>query len=105
MAEPRDPSDESESREPKPRAPRPRRRRAPSRDRDRDRCEEGDDPRAHAQILERRWLGSSPPTAELYARALQQWRALPGAVMAPATSVTSSSPPAPAGHADTIGGE
>jgi hypothetical protein len=27
-----------------------------------------------------RWLGSAPPTAEAYARALAQWRQLPGAV-------------------------
>ena len=27
-----------------------------------------------------RWLGSAPPTAEAYARALAQWRQLPGAI-------------------------
>jgi hypothetical protein len=27
-----------------------------------------------------RWLGSAPPTAEAYARALAQWRRLPGAI-------------------------
>jgi hypothetical protein len=47
----------------------------------------GDDPRAHAMIIERRWLGSPPPTAERYAKALKQWQALPGAVPGPATEV------------------
>jgi hypothetical protein len=42
--------------------------------------ESGDDPKRHASIIERRWQGSPPPTAELYARALQQWQNLPGAV-------------------------
>lgn len=55
---------------------------------DRQREETGDDPKAHGQILERRWLGSPPPTAERYARAIQQWHALPGAVMYPAGDVT-----------------
>lgn len=48
--------------------------------RDRDREDSGDDPRAHAKIIERRWLGSPPPTPERYAHALRQWHALPGAV-------------------------
>jgi hypothetical protein len=41
----------------------------------------GDDPRRHAAILALRWKGSPPPTAERYAHALSQWRALPGAVV------------------------
>lgn len=41
----------------------------------------GDDPRRHAAILALRWEGSPPPTAERYAHALKQWRALPGAVV------------------------
>ena len=40
------------------------------------------------QILERRWLGSPPPTAQRYARAIEQWHALPGAVMYPPSDVT-----------------
>ena len=55
--------------------------------RHRDREESGDDPRRHATIIERRWLGSAPPTEEQYARALHQWHALPGTVMWPATDV------------------
>jgi hypothetical protein len=34
-----------------------------------------------------RWLGSAPPTAEAYARALAQWRQLPGAIGATATDL------------------
>ena len=60
---------------------RPRRRRGR-------REESGDDPLKHARILQRRWLGSPPPTPERYARALRQWRALPGAVVAPGTGET-----------------
>jgi hypothetical protein len=41
----------------------------------------GDDPKRHAAILAQRWKGSPPPTAERYARALSQWRSLPGAVV------------------------
>ena len=44
--------------------------------------ESGDDAKRHASIIERRWLGSPPPTAERYAKALQQWQNLPGAVPA-----------------------
>lgn len=62
-------------------APRRRRRREP-------REESGDDPLRHARILQHRWEGSPPPTAERYARALRQWRALPGAVVSPGTGTT-----------------
>ena len=41
-------------------------------------------------ILQRRWLGSPPPTAERYARALRQWRALPGAVVSLGTGMTAA---------------
>ena len=43
--------------------------------------EDGDSPARQAAIIALRWLGSIPPTAELYARARQQWLALPGATM------------------------
>ncbi len=67
------------------------------RDRDREREDSGDDPKRHAAIIERRWLGSPPPTLERYARALRQWQALPGAVVRTATDVTvAAEPPAPA---------
>jgi len=40
----------------------------------------GDDPKRHTEIIARRWSGSPPPTFDRYAKALKQWRALPGAV-------------------------
>jgi hypothetical protein len=51
----------------------------------------GDDPARHARIQARRWLGSPPPTAERYARALRQWRAMPGAVVSPGTGMALAS--------------
>jgi len=57
--------------------------------------EAGDDPARHARIQARRWLGSPPPTAERYARALRQWRALPGAVIDPGTGMVPGSDPSP----------
>jgi hypothetical protein len=65
---------------------------------DRERKDTGDDPRAHAKIIARRWIGSVAPTPELFARAVRQWHALPGAVMWPATDVTAA-PKKPAGSA------
>lgn len=59
-----------------------------------DEDEGGDDPNRHASIIERRWLGSPLPTLELYARALRQWQALPGAVARSATQVTTGAEPA-----------
>jgi len=53
--------------------------------------ESGDDPARHASVIARRWLESAPPTVERFARALQQWQALPGSVVRPAAAVA---PPA-----------
>jgi len=61
--------------------------------------EGGDDPRRHDMILQRRWLGSPPPTAERYASALRQWQALPGAVVRPASTAAEPSAPTTAGSA------
>ena len=60
----------------------PGRERNPERERN-----SGDDPRRHMAILDLRWMGSPPPTAERYANALKQWRALPGAVVQSAAEV------------------
>lgn len=46
---------------------------------------DGDDPFRHASIIRQRWRGGAPPTPERLATALQQWRAMPGAVITPAT--------------------
>jgi hypothetical protein len=62
---------------------------------EREREESGDDPRSYEKIIERRWLGSIPPTAELYARALRQWQALPGAVVRSAADVQPNPAPKP----------
>jgi len=40
-----------------------------------------------------RWLGSAPPTAEAYARALAQWRQLPGAIGVAATDLGGAANP------------
>ena len=92
---PRDSSDNGEERR--------ERERERRHDGDHDHGEDGDDPLRHAQIIQRRWLGSPPPTLERYARALRQWQRLPGAVMRPATTVTVA-PPAPSGTGRTSGG-
>jgi hypothetical protein len=39
----------------------------------------------HQQILERRLGGGAPATSEAYAKGLEQWQQLPGAVMRPPT--------------------
>ena len=49
--------------------------------------ESGDNPARQSAIIAQRWVGSRPPTQELYARACQQWLKLPGAVSQPAAGV------------------
>jgi hypothetical protein len=45
------------------------------------------DREVHLAIIARQWLGSAPPTAQAYARALGQWRQLPGVVTTTATDL------------------
>jgi hypothetical protein len=40
-----------------------------------------------------RWLGSMPPSAEAYARALAQWRQLPGAIGVTTTDLGGATEP------------
>jgi hypothetical protein len=93
MPEPKNAKDKGERPEPEHRASRSRRRGEPSResvrDRDRSRDDDGegntpDEREANSgtflKVRGARWLGSEPPTAEAYARALAQWRQLPGAI-------------------------
>jgi hypothetical protein len=87
MRQPRHPEDHRRSR---------RDRDEREREHHRERSESGDDPRRQELIIERRWLGSIPPTAELYARALRQWEALPGAVVRSAADVQPIPTPKPA---------
>lgn len=57
--------------------------------------EGGDNPARQAALIAQRWVGSAPPTAELYARARRQWLALPGALSRPAADVPMPAAPAP----------
>jgi len=47
----------------------------------------GKDFRVFSRILGARWVGSAPPTAQAYARALAQWRRLPGSIGTTATDL------------------
>ena len=50
-----------------------------------DRYEPYDDPDEHIEIEKQRFLGSLPPTPELYEKARQQWYRLPGSLIRPST--------------------
>jgi hypothetical protein len=65
----------------------PRERREHERE---DHREEGRDREVHLAIIAARWVGSIPPTAQAYARALAQWRQLPGALVTAATDLGNS---------------
>lgn len=61
-------------------------------DHDHDHEREHADPRGRdfpvfLKVRGARWLGSTPPTAEAYSRALAQWRQLPGAIGTAATDL------------------
>lgn len=56
---------------------------------------DGREHQVHQEILERRMRGGPAPTPEAYARALEQWKNLPGSVVRPATDVTPPAPPPP----------
>jgi hypothetical protein len=47
----------------------------------------GTERRAHVAIVRRWWEGSEPPSAQAYARALKQWRQLPGSIVTTATDI------------------
>jgi hypothetical protein len=49
--------------------------------------DDGDSPARQAAIIALRWVGSVPPTTELYDRARQQWLMLPGATVRAAAEV------------------
>lgn len=42
-----------------------------------------DDPEEHLEIERRRFRNGLPPTPELYARAREQWKRLPGSLVRP----------------------
>lgn len=49
---------------------------------------EGREHQVHKEILERRMRGGPEPTPDAYARALEQWKNLPGSIVRPPTDVT-----------------
>jgi hypothetical protein len=84
--------DETEGAKPPDDEKKPRRRRKP---RDGDKKEparlgnpDADPVRIHREYVERRMGGGAEATTEAYARALKQWRQLPGAVSAPPAELT-----------------
>jgi hypothetical protein len=56
---------------------------------------EGQERRAHEEIIEGRIVGGAEATPELYRHALEQWQEIPGSVMRPPTDVTLPSPKRP----------
>jgi len=54
---------------------------------------ENRDFQAFSKVRGARWLGSAPPTAEAYARALALWRRLPGAVGVTTTDLGGAAKP------------
>jgi hypothetical protein len=54
---------------------------------------EADPVRIHREYVERRVSGGADATPEAYARAIEQWHQLPGAVSAPPTEVTAEEAP------------
>lgn len=49
---------------------------------------EGREHQVHKEILERRMRGGPEPTPDAYARALEQWKNLPGSIVRPPTDIT-----------------
>jgi hypothetical protein len=70
-----------------------------------------DDPDEHLEIERRRFRGGLPPTPELYARAREQWKNLPGALSKPPMGEgvpdpgDDQPPPPPKTEKDGSGGE
>jgi len=56
---------------------------------------EGQERRAHEEIIEGRITGGADATPELYQHALKQWQEIPGSVMRPPTDVTLPTPKRP----------
>ena len=62
---------------------------------------EGREHQVHKEILKRRMRGGPEPTPEDYARALEEWKKLPGSVVRPPTDITlppHEKPSGPAGQ-------
>ena len=62
---------------------------------------EADPVKIHRDYVERQLGGGAPATPEGYARAIEQWHKLPGAVRVPPTELTrDAAPPTPADEPD-----
>ncbi len=48
---------------------------------------EGREHQVHKEILERRMRGGTEPTSDVYRRALEQWKKLPGSKVRPPTDI------------------
>ncbi len=108
MPEPKDAKGKGERPEPEHRAPRPRER-GTTKPRSRQKREPdaaeplqpqlGRERQIHVEIVRRWWEGSAPPSPGAYARALKQWRELPGSIVTTAADVGASTavsnPPEP----------
>jgi hypothetical protein len=64
---------------------------------------EGREHQVHKEILERRMRGGAEPTLDAYARALEQWKDLPGSIVRPPTDVTPPSVEEPSEPSDQGG--
>lgn len=64
---------------------------------------EGREHQVHKEILERRVRGGPQPTPEAYARALEQWKKLPGSIVRPPSDVTPPPPQQPRNQTDQAG--
>ena len=53
---------------------------------------EGRDHQVHKEILERRNRGGKEPTPDVYRRALEQWKNLPGSIIRPPTDISPEEP-------------
>lgn len=64
-----------------------------------------DPQRIHRDYLERRLGGGAAATPEAYARALEQWRKLPGAVSTPPTEIKAVDADRPSEEGDKVESE
>jgi hypothetical protein len=64
---------------------------------------EGREHQVHKEILDRRMRGGPEPTPDAYARALEQWKNLPGSIVRPPTDVTPPPAEEPSEPADQGG--
>ena len=54
---------------------------------------EGREREIHEEIVRKRLEGGKPPTADTYARALEQWHKLPGSIVRPPSDINPPTEP------------